>query len=81
VGLFLQIHQLRKDVKVREEEIALKEAEWTNTAETMKNNIVDSYAVSFEAALEQVCIIHPGIDFSEVIPCNAMVDGKLVKDL
>jgi len=47
----------------------------------MKNDIVGLYAVSIELALEQACIIHPGIDFSEVNPYNAMVDGKLVKEL
>jgi len=47
----------------------------------LKNDITKSYAVGFETAMVQACVIHPGIDFSDVNPCYAVVDDKLVKDV
>ncbi|KAL9324073.1 hypothetical protein ACSQ67_008930 [Phaseolus vulgaris] len=80
----LQIHQLERDVKVHVEEIrepkgkiARREVEWASSSEAMKNDIANSYVVGFEVAMERMCVSHPGIDFSEVNPCHAMVDGKL----
>jgi len=57
--LFLQIHKLKKDVRIHEDEIhelkgkiAHREAEWANTFESLKNYITKSYVVGFEAAME-----------------------------
>jgi len=78
----------KRDVKAREEEIrelkgkiSRQEAEWASNFEAMKNDIKNLYVAKFEAMIEQTCIIHLGIDFSDVNPCHVMVDGKLVKDL
>lgn len=86
--LFLQIHRLEKEVTAREEEIhelkgkiARRESEWATSSEAMKNDIANSYVVGFEAAMEQACITHPGVDFFEVNPCYAVVDGKVEKDI
>jgi len=61
--------------------IVCREAEWVNNSESLKNDITKSYGIGFEAVVEQACVIHPDIDFSDVNPCYAVVDGKLVKDV
>jgi len=48
--------------------IVRREAEWVNTSESLKNDITKSYVVGFEAVVEQACVIHPEIDFSDVNP-------------
>ena len=62
------------------EEITRKENEFSKMVDTLKDDAAQSYIVDFEVALEQATLVHPPVDFSELIPCKTIVDGKLIGD-
>jgi len=62
----------------QEEEMDCKEVELSKIIDTLKDDVTQAYVVGFEAAMEQATIVHPSLNFSELSPCKAVVDGKLI---
>lgn len=72
-----KVDTLEKKMGAQEEEIAYKETKFSKTINTVKDDATQSYIVGFEAAMEQVALLHPSVDFSEFSPCKSVVNGKL----
>jgi len=45
--------------------------------EMLKNDMTRFYGVGFKATLEQIVVIYPSIDLSQINPSKVVVDGKL----
>jgi len=43
----------------QKEELAWKEADFSNMVDALKDSVTKSYIIGFEAAMEQATIIHP----------------------
>jgi len=52
----------------------------TKDTESFKQDVAQSYLVVFEAALEQVAVIHPTLDLSELDLGKIVVDDQLRGD-
>lgn len=46
----------------------------------LKDDVANSFATGFDAALEQVVVIHKTIDLSIIEPCKFVVDRKLTEN-
>nr|XP_007134539.1 hypothetical protein PHAVU_010G055800g [Phaseolus vulgaris]ESW06533.1 hypothetical protein PHAVU_010G055800g [Phaseolus vulgaris] len=78
-----ELYELRKkkaEFTKSIQDFNVKEAEWKETEESLKNQITLSFESGFVAALEQVAVLHLTIDLSELDLCKVVVDGKLVKE-
>jgi len=78
-SLFEERSKILSEVKELNE-ITRKEEELTKVIESFKQDAAQSYLVGFKAALEQVAVVHPSLDFWELDPGKTMVDGQLRKD-
>ena len=69
-----------ENIRDREKDMARKEVDLSKMIDPLKDDVTQSYVVGFEATMEQAAIVHPSVDFSELSPCKAMVDGKLIEE-
>jgi len=64
---------LKKKVTSRGEDLI-------KATESFKQDAAQSYLVRFEATLEQIVVVHPTLDLSELDPGKIVVDGQLRGD-
>lgn len=59
---------------------ALTEKDCKLAEESLKDEVSVSFGTGFELALEQVKVLHLGIDLSAIGLCKSVVDDQLIAD-